>query len=93
MLPFIRLYSVEILSIAMGIWLLWIILTYKNYFKELKTCATSKELASRDEFALQKARDKRKRTYNLAVTYPSYAIFWVTVIAWGISYLLKASPL
>ena len=77
----------------MGVWLLWIILTYTNYFKELKTGETSKALNSRDELALQKARDKRRSTYNIAVKYPSYAIFWFAVIAWGVSYLLKDFPL
>ena len=93
MFAFIRIHAVEILSIAMGVWLLWIILIYTSYFRALKTDTASKLIGHSEESNLQKAKNKRKETYDMAVTYPSYTIFWIAVIVWGISYLLKNSSL
>ena len=87
MLAFIRMNAVEILSIGMGVWLFWIAITYAKYFRILKTNAASKSQKNHKESTFQEARNKRKRTYDLAVTYPSYAIFWTAVIVWGISFL------
>ena len=89
MLTLMRIHAVEILSMVMGLWLVWIIITYTNYFKELKNAPFSNSLVPSEDLILQKARDKRKKAYDIAVTYPSYAIFWVTVLIWGISYLLR----
>ena len=89
MLTFMKIYAIEILSVIMGLWLLWIIVTYTNYFKKLKDSKSSNSVDPNKERVLQKARDKRKETYNVAVTYPSYAIFWAAVTVWGLSYLLK----
>lgn len=86
-----KLLSAEILSTIMGLWLLWIIITYANYFRKLKSAKKlSLEKPLEEEF-LQNARKKRRETYDKAVTYPSYLIFWTAVILWGLSYLLKNS--
>ena len=85
-----QIYAVEILSVIMGLWLLWIIIIYFNYFKELRSPKHPRSIElNNKENLLQKARDLRKKTYNLAVTYPSYIIFWIVVGVWGVSYLLK----
>ena len=89
MFSFIRLYAVEILSIVMGIWLLWITIIYANYFRALKLHKEPKSTELDKDSTVQKARDKRKRTYNMAVSYPSYAIFWVAVIVWGASFIVN----
>ena len=92
MFAIIRVYAVEILSIVMGIWLLWITIIYANYFRALKSHAEPESPELNKDSIVQKARDKRKRTYNMAVTYPSYAIFWVAVIVWGASFILNYPP-
>ena len=92
MFAFIRIYAVEILSIVMGIWLLWITIIYANYFRLLKPHTKPESSELNKDSTVQKARDKRKRTYNMAVTYPSYAIFWVAVIVWGISFVINYTP-
>ena len=92
MFAIIRAYAVEILSIVMGIWLLWIIIIYANYFRALKSHAEPESSELNKDSTVQKARDKRKRTYDMAVTYPSYAIFWVAVIVWGASFILNYIP-
>ena len=92
MFTIIRIYAVEILSIVMGIWLLWITIIYANYFRALKSHAEPESPELNKDSTVQKARDKRKRTYNMAVTYPSYAIFWVAVIVWGASFILNYPP-
>ena len=92
MFAIIRIYAVEILSIIMGIWLLWITLIYTNYFRALKSYTEPESLDLNKDSTVQKARDKRKRTYNIAVTYPSFAIFWVAVIVWGVSFILNYTP-
>ena len=89
MFAIIRIYAVEILSIVMGIWLLWITIIYANYIRALKTHTAPETPELNKDSTVQKARDKRKWTYNMAVTYPSYAIFWVAVILWGASFLLN----
>ena len=89
MLTFMKIYSAEILSILMGFWLLWIIMVYANYFKEIRMSEASSCTDLSEDLNLKKARDKRKETYKMAVTFPSYAIFWVAVTIWGISFLLK----
>lgn len=91
MLTFMQIYAVEILSVTMGLWLLWIVIIYFNYFKELRSPKHPRSIESNKEDALQKARALRKKTYNLAVTYPSYIIFWIVVGVWGVSYLLKTA--
>jgi hypothetical protein len=88
----IRIYAVEILSIVMGIWLLWITIIYTNYFKALKSHTEPESPELNKDSTIQKARDKRKRTYNMAVTYPSYTIFWVAVIVWGASFIINYTP-
>ena len=92
MFAIIRVYAVEILSIVMGIWLLWITIIYADYFRALKSHTEPKSPEFNKDSTVQKARDKRKRTYNMAVTYPSYAIFWVAVIVWGASFILNYPP-
>ena len=92
MFAIIRVYAVEILSIVMGIWLLWITIIYANYFRALKSHAEPESPELNKDSTVQKARDKRKRTYNMAVTHPSYAIFWVAVIVWGASFILNYPP-
>ena len=92
MFAIIRIYAVEILSIVMGIWLLWITIIYANYFRALKSHMESEYPELNKDSKVQKARDKRKRTYNMAVTYPSYTIFWVVVIVWGASFIVNYTP-
>ena len=92
MFAIIRIYAVEILSIVMGIWLLWITIIYANYFRALKSHMEPESPELNKNATVQKARDKRKRTYNMAVTSPSYAIFWVAVIVWGASFILNYTP-
>ena len=92
MFTFIRIYAVEVLSIVMGVWLIWITIIYANYFKGLKLYTESKSPELNKDSIVQKARDKRKNTYNMAVTYPSYVIFWVAVVVWGISFILDNPP-
>ena len=92
MFAFIRTYAVEVLSIVMGVWLIWITIIYANYFRALKPYKSSKSLELNKDSKVQKARDKRKKTYHMAVTYPSYAIFWVAVVVWGASFILNYTP-
>lgn len=92
MFAIIRIYAVEILSIVMGIWLLWITIIYANYFRALKSHTEPESPELNKNSTVQKARDKRKSTYNTAVKYPSYAIFWVAVIVWGASFILNNTP-
>ncbi len=92
MFVIIRIYAVEILSIVMGIWLLWIAIIYANYFRALKSSSGPESAELNKDSTVQKARDKRKRTYNMAVKYPSYAIFWVAVIVWGASFIVNYTP-
>ena len=92
MFAIIKIYAVEILSIVMGIWLLWITIIYANYFRALKYHAKPESPELNKDSTVQKARNKRKRTYNIAVTFPSFAIFWVAVIVWGASFILNDTP-
>ena len=82
-----QLNAVEILSVVMGIWIIWIIINYFIYFKTLKKHYAS-ELSDKDDAqAMIIARRNRKNTYDRAVKLPSYGIFWAIVAIWGISYL------
>mgnify|MGYP001165562002 FL=1 len=81
-----KIYAVEILSVTMGLWLLWITIIYSSYIHNLrKNTKHSVDPESKDD--LQEARNQRKRAYTLAVTFPSYFIFWVIVAIWGMSYV------
>ena len=75
----------------MGLWLLWVTIIYSRYIYSLRTKNTKQSLDSKSEDTLQEARNLRKRTYMIAVTFPSYFIFWVVVIIWGISYITETS--
>lgn len=89
MKEFIQINAVDILSLIMALWLIWIIMTYTVYFRNLKKTKIIATLNYDKTELLQKARDKRNRVYNIAVAYPSYIIFWIAVASWGVSYLLK----
>lgn len=93
MFAFTKIYAVEILSTIMGVWLLWITVIYMSYFRKLKSDSEAALTEQNEGSALQKAREKRNQIYNMAVTYPSYAIFWFAVMAWGVSFLIKKNPL
>ena len=86
-----KLYAIEILSIVMGLWLLWIMMIYTAYIKRLKKKGVQDSSVPRQEQDLQEARTQRKRAYTIAVTFPSYFIFWVVVTIWGFSYLIDSS--
>ena len=81
-----KIYAVEILSTIMGLWLLWIAIIYSNYIHNLKK-NTNHSVNPQSKDDLQEARNQRKRAYTLAVTLPSYCIFWVIVAIWGMSYI------
>ena len=91
MISLMKIYAVEIMSVTMGLWLLWVTIIYSRYIYNLRTKNTKQSLDSKSEDALQEARNLRKRTYMIAVTFPSYFIFWVIVIIWGISYITETS--
>ncbi len=91
MISLMKIYAVEIMSVTMGLWLLWVTIIYSRYIYSLRTKNTKQSLDSKSEDALQEARNLRKRTYMIAVTFPSYFIFWVVVIIWGISYITETS--
>ena len=91
MLSFMKLYAVEILSIVMGLWLLWIIIIYSAYIQRLKRKNTQEGSEATREDGLQKAKNERKQAYTIAVTFPSYVIFWVVVAIWGLSYIRDGS--
>ena len=84
-----KIYSVEILSSVMGIWLIWIIIVYVLYFHNIKTMDGQKNKVMRNENTKEGARALRKQTYTIAVTFPSYFIFWLVVVIWGLSYITK----
>ncbi len=91
MLALLKLYAVEILSVAMGLWLLWISIIYSHYIVRLRKKCTLDPSDPKSNEALQEARTQRKRTYTIAVTFPSYFIFWVVVAIWGLSYFSNNS--
>ena len=90
-LSLMKLYAVEILSVAMGLWLLWIIIIYAAYIRRLKKKNVQDRSVSWQEQNLQEARIQRERAYKIAITFPSYSIFWVVVAIWGLSYLIDSS--
>ena len=87
MIRFMKIYSVEILSVTMGLWLLWIMVIYSRYILNLRKKNTTQPADPKSEDALQEARDQRKRAYSIAITFPSYFIFWVIIVIWGLSYV------
>ena len=89
-LSLMKLYAVEILSIVMGLWLFWIMIIYAAYIRRLKKKAVQDRSVSWQEQNLQEARSQRERVYTIAVTFPSYFIFWVVVAIWGLSYLIDS---
>ena len=91
MISLMKIYAVEIMSVTMGLWLLWVTIIYSRYIYSLRTKNTKQSVDSKSKDALQEARNLRKRTYTIAVTFPSYFIFWVIVIIWGISYITDTS--
>ena len=86
-LSFLKFYAVEILSIVMGIWLLWITIIYSFYIRRLRKKNNQHPLVTNSEEVLRKARNERKRTYAIAVRFPSYLFFWVVVAIWGLSFM------
>ena len=48
---------------------------------------TTQPADPKSENALQEARNQRKRAYSIAITFPSYFIFWVIIVIWGLSYV------
>ena len=91
MISLMKIYAVEIMSVTMGLWLLWVTIIYSRYIYNLRTKNTKQSLDSKSEDALQEARNLRKRTYMIAVTFPSYFIFWVIIVIWGLSYITDNS--
>ena len=91
MLSSLKIYAVEILSVVMGLWLVWIVIIYSTYIKKLRKKDRRKDLEGNSEEILRDMRNLRKRAYNLAVTMPSYFIFWVVVTVWGFSFILNGS--
>ena len=87
MIGLMKIYAVEILSVNMVLWLLWITIIYSIYIHNLRKKNTKLDLDSKSQDTLHEARNQRKRAYRIAVTFPSYFIFWVIVIIWGISYI------
>ena len=87
MIALIKIYAVEILSSIMGLWLLWIAIIYSNYIHNLRKKNTNHSVDPKSKDDLQEARNQRKRAYTLAVTLPSYCVFWVIVAIWGMSYI------
>ena len=86
-----KIYAVEILSVTLGLWLSWIIIIYSNYIHNLRKKNAKESIEVQSEGALLEGKTKRKRAYTIAVTFPSYFIFWIIVIIWGISYLTEKS--
>ena len=91
MISLMKIYAIEIMSVTMGLWLLWVIIIYSRYIHGLQTKNKKQSLDSKSEDTLQESRNLRKRTYTIAVTFPSYFIFWVIVIIWGLSYVTDTS--
>ena len=91
MIGLMKIYSVEILSVTMGLWLLWIMVIYSRYILNLRKKNTTQPADPKSEDALQEARNQRKRAYSIAITFPSYFIFWVIIVIWGLSYITDNS--
>ena len=91
MLSLLKIYAVEILSVVMGLWLVWIIIIYSSYIQKLRKKDRQKDLEDNSEEILRDGRNLRKRAYTLAVTIPSYFIFWVVVTVWGFSFIIDGS--
>ena len=87
MLNLMKLYAVEILSLIMGLWLLWIIIIYSTYIRRLRKNGVQNSARTNPENALTGGWERRKKIYRIAVTFPSYFLFWVAVAIWGLSYI------
>mgnify|MGYP003328876161 CR=1 FL=1 len=57
MISLMKIYAVEIMSVTMGLWLLWVTIIYSRYIYSLRTKNTKQSLDSKAEDALQEARN------------------------------------
>ena len=61
MIGLMKIYSVEILSVTMGLWLLWIMVIYSRYILNLRKKNTTQPADPKSEDALQEAAARQQR--------------------------------